>query len=178
MEAVAARDEESGLVNVVIDTPRGSSNKYKCDERTGLYKISRILPAGMHFPCDFGSVPQTCAEDGDPLDALVLIDSPTFPGCLMTTKVIGALRAQQKEHRRIIRNDRLIAVPVTSVNPPRFRSLRDIEKGWLREIEAFFVSYNRIQGREFRVTARLTARSAGTVLSASEAAYRKREPKR
>jgi inorganic pyrophosphatase len=59
MEAVPARAEESGLVNVVIDTPRGSSNKYKCDERTGLYKISRILPAGMHFPCDFGSVPQT-----------------------------------------------------------------------------------------------------------------------
>jgi inorganic pyrophosphatase len=107
-----------------------------------------------------------------------LIDPPTFPGCLMTTKVIGALRAQQKQRGRTIRNDRLLAVPVTSVNPPRFRSIRDIDEQWLREIEAFFVAYNRAQGREFRVTAHLAAGAAGAVLRAAEASYRKRDSRR
>ena len=155
------------LINVIIDTPRGCSNKYKYDEELGIFRISRILPAGMHFPYDFGSVPGTCAEDGDPLDVLVLLDSPTFPGCLITARLIGGLKVQQREGQRRIRNDRLIAMPETPVNKPEIRSIRELSDAQLREIEQFFVSYNRVQGRELKVTSRFTAAAAAKILSDS-----------
>ena len=83
---IATRDAKSKRINVVIDTPKGSRNKYKYDEDQGLFRVSRVLPAGMQFPYDFGSVPRTLAEDGDALDVLVLTESPTFAGCLVTVR--------------------------------------------------------------------------------------------
>ena len=164
---LSPRADESGLVNVIIDTPRGSANKYKYDEQLGIFKISRMLPVGMHFPHDFGSVPGTRAEDGDPIDVLVLLDSPTFPGCLVTARLIGGLHVEQFEKRRKVRNDRLIAMPQTKVNKPEIRSLRQLERSHLREIEEFFVSYNRVHGRTLRIVSRFSARRANTLLSAA-----------
>jgi inorganic pyrophosphatase len=168
---LSPRADESGLVNVIIDTPRGSANKYKYDEQLEIFKISRVLPAGMHFPHDFGSVPGTRAEDGDPLDVLVLLDSPSFAGCLVTARLIGGLHVEQFEKRRKIRNDRLIAVPETAVNKPDIRSLQQLGRSRLREIEEFFVSYNRVQGRTLRIVSRFNARRANTLLSAAIKAH-------
>ena len=159
-----AREPRSGLVNVVIDTPRGSANKFKYDERLGIFTMSRMLPPGMHFPYDFGSIPGTRAADGDPLDVLVLIDTPTFPGCLVTTRLIGVLRAQQREKRSLINNDRLIGVPETPVNKPEIRSIDELPEQTLAGIENFFVAYNRAQGREFRLRGRLGPRGAERLL--------------
>ena len=167
------RDETSGLVHVVIDTPRGSANKYKFDEDLGIFRISRILPAGMHFPYDFGSVPGTCAEDGDPLDVLVVLDSPTFAGCLVSARLIGGLNVEQFENRRKLRNDRLVAMPETPVNSPDIRSLRQLGRSRLHEIEEFFVSYNRVQGRKLRIVSRFDARRAHALLNAAISAYQK-----
>src|SRR4051812_23768477 len=89
-------DRKSGFINVVIDTPRGSHNKLKFDESLKCFKLSRILPAGLSFPCEFGSIPGTRAEDGDALDVLVLMEAPTFPGCLITTRLIGVIAARQR----------------------------------------------------------------------------------
>jgi inorganic pyrophosphatase len=166
------RADESGLVNVVIDTPRGSANKYKYDEQLGIFKISRMLPAGMHFPYDFGSVPGTHADDGDPIDVLVLVDSPTFAGCLVTARLIGGLHVEQFEKRRKVRNDRLIALPHTEVNKPELHSLRQLGRSRLHEIEEFFVSYNRVQGRSLRIVSRFNARRANTLLRAAIEAHR------
>jgi inorganic pyrophosphatase len=172
-ESIAARDPGSGLVHVVIDTPRASGNKYKYDEGSHIFKLSRILPAGMHFPYDFGSVPGTRAEDGDPLDVLVLMDAPTFPGCLISTRLIGGIRVEQREGRRMIRNDRLIAVPETPVNPAPIRSIRALSVSQLQEIEHFFCSYNAAQGRELKVLSRFPASVAQKLLSrAVRAAHR------
>jgi inorganic pyrophosphatase len=173
---LSPRADESGLVNVIIDTPRGSANKYKYDERLGIFKISRVLPAGMHFPHDFGFVPGTCAEDGDPLDVLVLLDAPSFAGCLVTARLIGGLHVEQFEKRRKVRNDRLIATPQTEVNEPDIRSLRQLGRSRLHEIEEFFVSYNRVQGRTLRVVSRFDARRAQTLLRAAIEAHRKTVP--
>ena len=82
------------LVNAVIDTPRGSGNKYKYDPELGLFRLSRILPRGMHFPFDFGFIPGTCGEDGDALDLMVLNEEPAFVGCLMKVALLGVLRAK------------------------------------------------------------------------------------
>jgi inorganic pyrophosphatase len=165
---------EGGLVNVVIDTPGGSRNKYKFDEELGIFRISRILPVGMAFPYDFGSVPGTRAEDGDPLDVLVLMHAPTFPGCLVTVQLIGILRAEQVEAKRV-RNDRLIAVPVTSVNRAPIRELSQMNREQLHGIEEFFISYNRAQGRTFRITGRLGARAADAALERAVRAFRKEQ---
>jgi inorganic pyrophosphatase len=157
---VEPRAKNSDLVNVIIDTPRGSGNKYKFDEELRMFKISRLLPVGMHFPYDFGSIPGTRAEDGDPLDVLVLLDAPTFPGCLVSAKLIGGFGAKQREGTRMVTNDRLIAVPETAVNRAAIRSIRSLPESQLREIERFFIAYNEAQDRELRVTSRFTTRAA------------------
>ena len=86
-----------GLVVVVIETPSGSGNKLKFDPDLGVYRLDRTLPSGMTFPFDFGFIPRTMAEDGDPLDAIVLLDAPAFPGCVVETRLIGILEAEQQE---------------------------------------------------------------------------------
>jgi inorganic pyrophosphatase len=139
----------SGLVNVVVETPAGSRNKYKFDESTGLFRLHKLLPIGAAFPFDFGFVPGTAAEDGDPLDVMVLGDEPTFIGCLLTVRLLGTIEADQKERGKVIRNDRLIAAAVTEKIQPAEKSLDDVPGAILDQIEHFFVAYNRYEGREF-----------------------------
>jgi inorganic pyrophosphatase len=160
-----ARDPESGLVRVIIDTPRGSRNKYKFDEELGLFKLSRVLPAGMSFPFDFGSIPSTRAEDGDALDVLVLNEVPLVVGCLVLVHLIGVIRAEQTENRKTIHNDRLIAVIETPVNKPVIRDMKELPKSQLQEIEHFFRSYNEAQGRRLVVTGHGGPRLAERMLS-------------
>jgi inorganic pyrophosphatase len=145
-----AGDEQQ--ITVVIDTPRGSRNKFKYDEKLGLFRLSRILPSGMSVPYDFGSIPRTRADDGDALDVLVLTEAPTFVGCVMSVRLLGVLRATQKQKGKKgkpTRNDRLLAIPETPVNHPALRDVRELESERVQEIEEFFISYNRAQGREF-----------------------------
>jgi inorganic pyrophosphatase len=166
-----------GLVHVVIDTPQGSRNKYKYDEALRCFKVSRVLPIGMCFPYDFGSIPCTAGADGDPLDALVLVETPSFAGCLMKVHLIGVIEAEQTEKRRTLRNDRLIAVAETPVNKPVIKRLNEVPKVALNELEEFFVNYNRIHGREFKPIGRRGPQAAERLLKAGMRAYRqKREP--
>jgi inorganic pyrophosphatase len=168
----SARDPQTRKVRVIVDTPGGSRNKYKLDEATGLFRIARVLPQGMSFPHDFGSVPGTCAEDGDPLDALVLGTAPTFAGCLVHVELVGILRAYQLEGGKRIQNDRLIAVAITPVNKPSIRDIRDLSEQHLHDLEAFFVSYNRAQGRTFKITGRGGASVARATLARAEKRFR------
>jgi inorganic pyrophosphatase len=161
------RDPATGLVHAVIDTPRGSRNKYKLDEQLGCLRLSRILPAGCCFPYDFGSIPGTHAEDGDALDVLVLMEEPTFPGCLLTVKLIGVIAARQTEKGRTIRNDRLLACPQTAVNEPAFTHLKQLGTQRLAEMEQFFVTYNTLQGRRFEPIGRHGPREAQRLLDAA-----------
>jgi inorganic pyrophosphatase len=175
LSALEPRDAGSGLVNVVVDTPRGCSNKLKYDEEHGCFRLSRILPLGHVFPYDFGSIPRTRASDGDALDVLVLLDAPTFPGCLVTVKLIGGIAAVQVEGRRKVRNDRLVGAPVTPTNAARFHNLDDLGERRVGEIEHFFVAYNQAHGRTFEPTGRLGPDDAAECLDAAIAAYRKRK---
>jgi inorganic pyrophosphatase len=168
-------DRGSARVRVVIDTPAGSRNKYKYDTGLGAFCISRRLPAGLCFPHDFGFIPQTCAEDGDALDVVVLDLEPTFPGCVVTVRPIGILKAQQTESGRSIRNDRLIGCGETPVNPARVKELRDLGEERIRSIELFFETYNRAQGRTFRITGRGNAQAARAALTRARAAFRRKE---
>lgn len=169
LDQLPTRNANRKWVHVVIDTPRGSRNKYKYDELLGVFRLSRMLPTGMQFPYDFGSVPRTRAEDGDALDVLVIMEAPTFPGCVLTARLLGALRARQKQGRRWVRNDRLIAVAETDTNRSNLRSARDLAS--LDEIGHFFEAYNRAQGRAFKVTGSVGVQGAENVLRESMRAY-------
>ena len=162
----------SGLVHVVIDTPKGSRNKYKYDERSHSFELSRILPAGACFPHDFGSIPGTIADDGDALDVLVLCDTPSFVGCVITVRLIGSIAAEQTEGGTTIRNDRLVAVPVTRANPAPTLRLSDLPATQIDEIEHFFVSYNQAHGRTFKPIGRGGPDVAESALDAAAHRYR------
>jgi len=148
-------DEETQDLNVIIETPKNSRNKFNYDEERGLFKLGGVLPAGASFPFDFGFVPQTTGGDGDPLDVLVLMDEPAFAGCLVTARLIGVIEAEQtEEDGNATRNDRLIAVAAASRQHKGVRSLKDVNEQLIAEIEHFFVSYNVIKGKEFKPTGR------------------------
>ncbi len=154
LHQLPARQPNTDLFNVIVDTPKGSRNKYKYDEDLGLWRLSKLLPLGAVFPFDFGFIPSTRGEDGDALDALVLVEEPTFPGCILPVRLIGVIEAEQTEKGKTVRNDRLIAVVETPHNPPPFHSLDELSAQSLAEIEHFFVSYNQMEGREFKPVGR------------------------
>ena len=147
-ELDAFDDEE---LNVIIETPKGSRNKFNYDPELRLFKLGGVLPSGAVFPFDFGFVPSTLGGDGDPLDVLVLMDAPAFTGCLVNARLIGVIEAEQTERDgETTRNDRLIAVVEGSRLMRKVRSLGSLNESLLDEIEHFFVSYNQAKGKEFK----------------------------
>jgi inorganic pyrophosphatase len=145
---------KNGLLNVIIETPKGSRNKYTYDSELGLFRLKKVLPLGAVFPFDFGFVPLTLGEDGDPLDILVLMDQPAFGGCLVRSRLIGALEAEQSAKGRKVRNDRLIAIAEKTHLYCEVKSLVHLNKVVLDQIEHFFISYNEAEGKRFRVLRR------------------------
>jgi inorganic pyrophosphatase len=156
------------LAMVIVETPQGSRNKLKFDTDLALFKLSHVLPAGMAFPFDFGFLPGTRAEDGDPLDVLVLMDAPVYPGCLVETRLIGVLEVEQREKDgTVVRNDRLIGVAKESTLHAETRDFGDVAPALLGEIEAFFAQYNRLDGKEFRVLHRRGRAAADALVERS-----------
>lgn len=143
--------DDRKLVVVVIETPKGSRNKYAFDPEEGIFTLKMVLPAGMAFPYDFGFVPSTRAGDGDPLDVLVLMDEPAFPGCRMSGRLIGVIEGEQEDEGKIERNDRLVAVDICNHSFNRVKHIDDLGKKFERELEEFFVNYHRLSGKKFRV---------------------------
>lgn len=147
-------DPESGTLNVVIETSKGSRSKLKYNPAQGLFELSKVLPRGMVFPFDFGFIPSTQGDDGDPLDVLVLMDEPIPTGCKIPARLIGVIEAEQSEDGQTERNDRLIAVAEHSQDHQDIRSLKDLYSGVIQEIEHFFISYNEMAGKQFKPIAR------------------------
>jgi inorganic pyrophosphatase len=138
-------------LHVIIETPKGSRNKFALDEELQVFKLKHVLPEGASFPYDFGFIPQTLAEDGDPIDVLVLMDAPAFAGCLVEVHIIGALEAEQTQKGKTVRNDRLLAVTTESRQHKEVKHLKDLPKSLLEEIAHFFVSYNEARDIEFKI---------------------------
>jgi inorganic pyrophosphatase len=144
-------DSDKGLLNVIIETPKGSRNKYAFERDCALFALRKVLPLGMGFPFDFGFVPSTHADDGDPLDVLLLLEETAFPGCLVRSRVLGVIHAEQRERGKITRNDRLIAIAEMHSRVMAYRSLKDLDPQLLRDVEDFFTSYNAAEGKKFKV---------------------------
>jgi inorganic pyrophosphatase len=165
-------DPETGTVNAIIDTPKGSRNKYKYDPKRGLFRLTSVLPAGAAFPHNFGYLPSTLAEDGDPLDILVLMDDAAFVGCLVSVRLIGVIEAEQSEGGKTTRNDRLLGIAAEGHLYRDLHTPEDLTPGLLHEIEHFFVSYNQSRGREFRVLGHSGPEQAGELVEQARERFR------
>lgn len=140
-----------GLLQVVIETPKNSRNKYSFDPEQKIFCLKKVLPAGMAFPYDFGFLPNTKASDGDPVDVLVLMDEPAFPGCLLQARLIGVIEGEQQEDGKLIRNDRLVAVAEANHSYTNIKQLKDLPSQFVKELEGFFVNYNKLQGITYKL---------------------------
>src|SRR3954462_11587170 len=101
-------------LTAIVETPKGSAQKYTYEPEHKWLKLKKIMPAGMVFPFDFGFIPDTKGEDGDPLDIIIISELKSFPGCVMDCRVIGAITAEQTEEGNTVRNDRFLAIPEIS----------------------------------------------------------------
>ena len=139
---------EAKIVEVLIEIPRGSRNKYEYDKERHLFKLDRVLYSSVHYPTDYGYIPETLSLDGDPLDALVIMESPTFPGCLIKARPIGVLDMTD-EHGR---DEKILAVPQSDPRYEHIQRLQDLGPHWLREIENFFATYKTLEDKWTELT--------------------------
>jgi inorganic pyrophosphatase len=145
-------DQKTSICKAIIETPKGCRNKFDYDRGSNLFMLGGLLPEGMMFPFDFGFIPQTLGDDGDPVDVMVLMDAPAHVGCLIQIRIIGIIEAKQTEDGKTERNDRLLGVAVHSYNHENLMTIEDVSKTLLDQVEAFFVSYNQQRGKKFNIT--------------------------
>jgi inorganic pyrophosphatase len=161
-------DADTGLLNAIIETPKGARNKFSYDEKLGLFRLKKVLPAGAIFPHHFGFIPHTWAEDDGPLDVLVLMEEPAFPGCLVPSRLLGVIEADQTKKGRVMRNDRFIAVADTMPSLSHYCDISDLEANVIEQIEHFFVSYNAAEGKTFTPLRRSGPAEARKLIKAGE----------
>jgi len=154
-------DTKHKSLRVVIETPKGSRNKFKYDQKLGTYALSSVLAEGMTFPYDFGFVPQTKDADGDPTDVLLLMDEPAFTGCVVEARIVGVIQAEQtEEDGETVRNDRVLAVSTHSHVHSDVNEPKDLNSNMLKELENFFVAYNKARGTKFKLLGIRDAKTA------------------
>jgi inorganic pyrophosphatase len=171
LDRLPAKNDE-GETLAVIEACQGSRNKLRYHPGHAAFELHGVLPAGMSFPYDFGFVPSTLGEDGDPLDVLVLMDEAVPVGSVVPCRLVGVVAAEQKERDgEAVRNDRLLAVATASRRYASARLIADIAPHVLDEIERFFVFYNREKAVEFRPVGRHGVQEAERLLEAGRRAF-------
>ena len=159
---------------VIVETPKGSRNKYGFDPEQRIFELRKVLPEGMAFPLDFGFLPRTLAPDGDPIDVLLLMDEPAFPGCVVRSRIIGVIEGEQIDGKKKVRNDRLVAVADLSHAYKDWTRLKDLPKNFVVELEAFFVNYHGLEGKKYKLLGCKNGKVAiDLIKKASKAAGRK-----
>lgn len=164
-------DKKDDLLQVIVETPAGSRNKFAYDPDQGIFTLKKVLPAGMVFPYDFGFLPRTIAPDGDPIDVLLLMDEPAYPGCAVRARLIGVIEGEQLDGKERVRNDRLIAVAEANHRYSNIRKLNDLPAKWIKELQDFFVNYHDLEGKKYRLLGCKGAQTAfGLIKEARRAA--------
>lgn len=157
------------VLNVIVEIPKGSQNKYEYDKKNNVIKLDRVLFSPFYYPGDYGIIPQTYAEDGDPLDALVLVTNPTYPGVLIEARPIGLLRMKDT-------NEMDCKILCVAKNDPRYDDVKDIgdvEKHHLKEIAHFFETYKQLEGKKVEILGWRNAAAARTEVLKSVKLYQK-----
>jgi inorganic pyrophosphatase len=171
-DSIQPADTAPGWVEAVIEVPRGSRNKYEYDHERGIMRLDRVLYSSMHYPTDYGFIVDTLAGDGDPLDILVIVEEPTFPGCHLRARPIGTLTMRDEKGM----DEKILAV---LVDDPRYVGIHDLDQlqpHWTREIAAFFRTYKELQGVEVEVRDWHDAAAAWQVITAAQARHAAHAP--
>ena len=142
---------EEGDVHVVVETPRGSRAKFAYDPKLKAFVFRKSLLTGLTYPHDWGFVPSTKGDDGDPLDVMVIHDAATFPGLVATCRIIGVLEIEQKSKNKTERNDRLFAVPLLSHSEAALKNVRDLTKPIREELEKFFIATDELEDKKLTI---------------------------
>jgi inorganic pyrophosphatase len=130
------------IVYTIVEIPRGSRNKYEYHEAMGIIKMDRLLYSSLHYPGDYGLIPQTLADDGDPLDTLIMVTEPTFPGCVVEVRPLGLFRMLDRGQA----DDKVLAVPASDPLYNEYRDLDDVPPHFLKEVAHFFTVYKDLEG--------------------------------
>jgi inorganic pyrophosphatase len=161
------------VVRTIIEIPKNSVNKYEYDGKLGVFRLDRALYSPMHYPGDYGFIPGTLSEDGDPLDVIVLVDEPSFTGCLMEVRPVGILHMIDEKEK----DQKVLAVPNRN---PRFDSIHTIDQVFphsLKEIEYFFSIYKELQGVKTQIKGWGNPPEARKMISESRERYLKQPQK-
>jgi inorganic pyrophosphatase len=161
-------DSEALTCRAIIETPRGHRSKFDYDPETGLFELSGVLPASMAFPLSFGFVPGTRAQDGDPVDILVLADEDLPVGTLVTVRLLGVIEAEQTEEGETCRNDRLIGKVAQSHTYRDINRLEPLGSAFTDDLALFFQTYNKLRGRGFEVVATSDAQRATQLITEAQ----------
>jgi len=155
-----------GLVNLLVEIPAGSRNKYEYNPAAGVMALDRILHSSVRYPFDYGFVPNTLAEDGAPLDAMVIMEEPTFAGCLIRARPIGILDMVDSGAH----DGKLLCVPEAGLHRRNIRSIRQIASSQLEDVAEFFRTYKSMEGRVTEISGWLDAEAVPDLLERCVAA--------
>ena len=164
---------EDGDVRVVVETPRGSRAKFAYDPKLETFSLSKSLLTGLTYPHDWGFVPSTKADDGDPLDIMVIHDAATFPGLVVTCRVIGVLQIEQKSKKKSERNDRLFAVPRRSHSEQALKDINDLTKPIREELEKFFIATDELEDKKLDIIGWKGPKAAAQAIKEAARAFAK-----
>jgi inorganic pyrophosphatase len=169
---VPAGTDIPSVVNAIIEIPKGRRSKFEVDKKTGLIRLDRYLYSSSHYPGDYGFIPQTLAEDGDALDILVMVNEPTFSGCLIEARVIGLFRMKD----RGVHDFKVLGVPNSDPLFAEYRNLRDAPSHFLREVEHFFATYKQLEGVKTETMGWATAEDATAEVKSCVERFREKKP--
>ncbi len=144
-------DTKSSTCRAIIETPKGARSKFDYDPDSGLFLLAGLVPAGMAFPLSFGFIPSTRADDGDPVDVMVLHDESIPVGTLVSIRLLGVIEGRQTEHGKTVRNDRIVAVTTCSHEYERVKDIEQLGKKFLDHLTQFWVNYNALKGKGFDI---------------------------
>ena len=144
-------DEKQATCLAIVETPKGGRAKYNFDPKARAFRLKTLLPEGMSFPMDFGFIPSTLADDGDPLDVMILSDEPAPTGALMAVRLLGVLEAEEREKGKTERNDRLLGVASPSHLYAQVRTVEDLGQTFVDHLGEFWINKDKLEGKAFRL---------------------------
>ncbi|MCY0909006.1 MAG: inorganic diphosphatase [Sulfobacillus thermotolerans] len=157
------------VIDVVVEIPRGSQNKYEVDHETGRIRLDRVLFSPFHYPTEYGFVENTLGEDGDPIDVMVLMSQPTFPGCIVRSRLVGVLEMSDENGV----DNKILAVAVDDPRMNGIETIHDVSQHTLKEIAHFFATYKELEGKESLVGGWQDHESAERILKESQERFAK-----
>jgi inorganic pyrophosphatase len=156
------------LIDAIVESPKGNTQKFNYNFKKQRFELSKMLPAGMCFPYDFGFIPRTRGEDGDPLDIIIISESASFTGCAIKCRVIGCINGRQIEQDKTEeKNDRYLAVPDVSAFFEKVKSYKDLDPKIIEQLQFFFVHYNELAGKHFELLGLKNAKEAYKAIKSS-----------